>query len=80
LQKEQHLAILILTVMKYNVRQALALLDILVKRCKEEKSTQNPKYFFEEVEKLFPLQTKFQITDVEKISKENSQEAEVIIG
>jgi len=26
-----------ITVMKYDVRQALALLDILVKRCEEEK-------------------------------------------
>jgi len=32
------------------------------------------------VEKLFPLQTKSQITDVEKTLKENSQDAEAIVG
>jgi len=66
--------------MKYDVRQALALLDILVKRCEEEKRAQNPKCSFEEVEKLFPLQTKSQITNVEKTLKENSQDAEAIVG
>jgi len=67
-------------VMKYDVKQALDLLDILIKRCEEEKRAQNPKCSFEEVDKLFPLQTKSQVTDVKKILKENSQDSEAIVG
>ncbi|XP_032670198.1 uncharacterized protein LOC116843681 [Odontomachus brunneus] len=65
-------------IIKYDVKHALALLDILVKRNEREKKAQNPRYSFEQVEKLFPLETQSQIADVEKILKGNSQSAEAI--
>ncbi|XP_025156074.1 uncharacterized protein LOC112588926 [Harpegnathos saltator] len=67
-----------ITIIKYDVRHALGLLDILVRNSKEEKKTQNPQCSMEEVEKLFPLKTKMQLMDIEEILKENATDAEAI--
>ncbi|XP_071574411.1 uncharacterized protein [Temnothorax nylanderi] len=68
-----------ITVIKYDIRQGNALLDILVKRTNEEKILQNPTCSFEDIEDLFPMKTTFQVMEVEEILNDpNSQRAKSI--
>lgn len=58
---------------KYDVRQILTFLDILVK-ANAKMEARNTTFLFEDAGNLFPLQTVLQLTEVETILKDrNSQ-------
>lgn len=54
---------------KYDMRQTLTLLDILVKRTNTEPEAKNTEISFEGAEDRFPLQTAEQLMEVEEILK-----------
>ncbi|XP_011688387.1 PREDICTED: uncharacterized protein LOC105450302 [Wasmannia auropunctata] len=54
---------------KYDIRQSLTLLDILVKRTNTETEVRNTAISFEGAEDRFPLQTAEQLMEVEEILK-----------
>lgn len=59
-----------ITIIKYDMRQALSLLDILVKKTNTEtEANKNTEISFEDVETRFPLETKEQLMEVEEILK-----------
>ncbi|XP_039311091.1 eukaryotic translation initiation factor 5B-like [Solenopsis invicta] len=66
---------------KYDMRQTLSLLDILVKRTNSETEAKNTEISFESVEDRFPLQTAEQLMEVEEILKlHNSQDNAAIVS
>ena len=59
---------------KYDMRQALTLLDILVEKTNKSTECASMKFSFEGVDNRFPLQTIAQLAEVEEILKaSNSQ-------
>ncbi|XP_070155684.1 uncharacterized protein PF3D7_1120600-like [Polyergus mexicanus] len=54
---------------KYDMRQALSLLDILVERTNKSTEYANTKFSFGDAENRFPLQTVAQLAEVEEILK-----------
>ncbi|KMQ84309.1 sh3 and multiple ankyrin repeat domains protein 1, partial [Lasius niger] len=61
---------------KYDMRQALSLLDILVEKRNKSTECVNTKISFEGAESRFPLETKAQLAEVEEILKtSNSQDS-----
>lgn len=70
-----------ITIVKYDIRQTLTLLDILVKRTNTEAKAQNTESSFEDAEDRFPLQTAEQLKEVEEILKHrDSQQSAVIVS
>ena len=66
---------------KYDMRQALSLLDILVKRTNSETEVKNTEVSLESVEDRFPLQTAEQLMDVEEIlNMHNSPDIAAIVS
>ena len=67
---------------KYDMRQTLTMLDILVKRANTETEAKNferTEISFESAEDRFPLQTAEQLMEVEKILKHrDSQNAAIV--
>lgn len=65
---------------KYDMRQALSLLDILIERSNKSTECAN-KFSFEDAENRFPLKTKAQLAEVEQILKtSNSQDSMEIVS
>jgi len=58
-----------ITTIKYDMRQTLTLLDILVKRTNERTEARNTTFSFEGAENRFPLQTAAQLAEIEEILK-----------
>lgn len=64
---------------KYDMRQTLTMLDILVKRANTETEAKNTEISFESAEDRFPLQTAEQLMEVEEILKHrDSQNAAIV--
>ncbi|XP_029168722.1 uncharacterized protein LOC114938801 [Nylanderia fulva] len=60
---------------KYDMRQALSLLDILVDKSNRSTECENTRFSYEGAENRFPLETRAQLTEIEEILKTaNSQE------
>ncbi|XP_029176094.1 uncharacterized protein LOC114944368 [Nylanderia fulva] len=60
---------------KYDMRQALSLLDILVDKSNRSTECENTRFSYEGAKSRFPLETRAQLTEIEEILKTaNSQE------
>ncbi|XP_029171606.1 uncharacterized protein LOC114940968 [Nylanderia fulva] len=60
---------------KYDMRQALSLLDILVDKSNRSTECENTRFSYKGAENRFPLETRAQLTEIEEILKTaNSQE------
>jgi len=62
------------SILKYEMRQTLTLLDILIKRTNTETEARNIEISFEGIENRFPLQTVEQLMDVEEILKHHDSQ------
>jgi len=62
------------SILKYDMRQTLTLLDILIKRTNTETEARNIEISFEGIENRFPLQTVEQLMDVEEILKHHDSQ------
>jgi len=62
------------SIIKYDMRQTLTLLDILIKRTNTETEARNIEISFEGIENRFPLQTVEQLMDVEEILKHHDSQ------
>lgn len=65
---------------KYDMRQSLSLLDILVKKTNmETEANKNTEISFEDVETRFPLETTEQLIEVEEILKHRDSQHNVAL-
>jgi len=62
------------SIIKYDMRQTLTLLDILIKRTNTETEARNIEISFEGIENRFPLQTAEQLMEVEEILKHHDSQ------
>jgi len=62
------------SIIKYDMRQTLTLLDILIKRTSMETEAKNTEISFEGIENRFPLQTAEQLMEVEEILKHHDSQ------
>jgi len=62
------------SIIKYDMKQTLTLLDILIKRTNTETETKNIEISFEGIENRFPLQTAEQLMEVEEILKHHDSQ------
>jgi len=62
------------SIIKYDMRQTLTLLDILIKRTNMETEAKNTEISFEGIENRFPLQTAEQLMEVEEILKHHDSQ------
>lgn len=65
---------------KYDMRQALSLLDVLVRETTERTPKNTDTDIFKDIEYLFPLQTNIQLNEVEEILTQDSQHANIIVS
>jgi len=66
---------------KYDMRQALSLLDILVDKSNKSTECANTRFSYEGAENRFPLETRAQLVEIEEILKTtNSQESTEIVS
>lgn len=65
---------------KYDMRQVLNLLDILVKKSNRSTECESTNLSFEDVENRFPLQTVSQLNEIEELLKarESQHNTEIV--